>query len=70
MEDHINNRTEKNKQGVLGIMARLEGKMVLWSAQISEHKQVRTIPLNWNKEKCHGRLGATLTSLGKIRRRH
>ena len=29
---------------VLGIVATLEGKMVLWSDQISEYVEVRTIP--------------------------
>ena len=28
---------------VLGIVAKLEGKMVLWSAQISEYVEVRTM---------------------------
>ena len=55
---------------MLGIVARLEGKMMLWSAQISEYVEVRTMPLNWRKDRIHGRLGATLTLLGKMRRRH
>ena len=55
---------------LLGILAILEGEMVIWSAQIAEYVEVRTIPLNWRKEKCHGRLGATLTLLGKMCRRH
>ena len=31
---------------VLGIVAKLEGRMVLWSAQILEYIEVRTMPLN------------------------
>ena len=57
-------------RSVLGIVAKLEGKMVLWSAQISEYVEVCTMPLNLRKERSHGRLGATLTLLGKICRRH
>ena len=57
-------------QECVGDCARLIGKMVLWSAQISEYVEVRTIPLNWRKEKCHRRLGATMTLLVKMRRRH
>ena len=34
-------------RSVLVIVAKLEGKMVLWSAQISEYVEVRTMPLNW-----------------------
>ena len=48
----------------MGIVARLEGKMVLWSAKISEYFEVRTMPLNWRKEKSHGQLRATLMLLG------
>ena len=55
---------------LLGIVARPERKIVLCSAQISEYIEVRTIPLNWGKEKSHGRLGATLTLLGKMCRRY
>ena len=55
---------------LLGIVAKQEGKMVLWSAQILEHVKVRTMPLNWRKERSHGRLGATLKFLGKMCRRH
>ena len=51
---------------LLGIVAKLEGKMVLWSAQISEYVKARTMPLNWRKERSHGRLGAKLTLLGKM----
>ena len=54
---------------LLGILARLEGKMVLWSAQILEYVEVRTKSLNWRKEKSHGRLGATLMLLRKMCRR-
>ena len=54
----------------LVIVVRLEGEMVLWSAQILEYVEVRTILLNWRKDKCHGRLGAMLTSLGKMCRHH
>ena len=57
-------------ESMLRVVARLEGKMVLWSAQISEQVEVRTMPLNWIKEKIHGRLGSTLTLLGKMCRRH
>ena len=55
---------------LLGIVVRLEGKMVLWSAQISDYVEVRTMPLNWRKEKSHGQLGAMMTLLGKMCRRH
>ena len=51
---------------VLGIVAKLEGKMVIWSAKISEYVEVRTMPINWRKERSHGRLGATLMLLGKM----
>ena len=36
-------------RSVLGIVAKLEEKMVLWSAQILEYVKVRTITLNWRK---------------------
>ena len=52
------------------IVAKLEGKMVLWSAQISEYAEVCMIPLNWRKDKSHGQLGATLTLLKKMCRHH
>ena len=55
---------------MLGIVAIMEGKMVICSAQILEYVEVRTITLNWRKEKSHGRLGTTLTLLGKMCRRH
>ena len=55
---------------MLGIVVILEVKMVLYIDQISDYVEVRTITLNWRKEKCHGRLGATLALLGKICRRH
>ena len=55
---------------VLGIVEKQEGKIVLWSDKILNHIKVRTMLLNWIKERSHGRLGATLTILGKIRRRH
>ena len=51
---------------MLGVVAKLEGKMVLCSAQISEYVKVCTMLLNWRNEISHGRLGATLTLLGKI----
>ena len=54
----------------LGIVAKLEGKMVLWSAQILEYVEVRTMPLNWRKERSHKWLGATLILLGNTCRRH
>ena len=57
-------------RSVLGIVARLEGKMVLRSAKISEYVEVRTMPLNWRKEKSNGRLGDTMTLLGKMCRHH
>ena len=41
-------------RSVLGIVAKKEGKMVLWSAQILEHVKIRTMPLNWRKERSHG----------------
>ena len=34
---------------LLGVVAKQEGKMVLWSAQILEHVKVRMILLNWRK---------------------
>ena len=40
------------------------------SAQILEYIDIRTMPLNWRKEKSHGQLGATLTLLGKMCRSH
>ena len=43
-------------RSMFGIVARLEEKMVLWSAQILDYVEVRTIPLNFRKEKFHGRL--------------
>ena len=55
---------------LLGIVVRLEGKMVLWSAQILEYVDVRTMPLNWRKEKINGRLGAMLMLLEKMCRFH
>ena len=57
-------------ESMLRVVARLEGKMVLWSAQIPEQVEVRTMPLNRIKEKIHGQLGSTLTLLGKMCRRH
>ena len=57
-------------RSVLGIVAKLEGKMVPRSAKILEYVEVRTMPLNWRKERMHRRLGATLTLLGKMYRRH
>ena len=57
-------------RSVLGVVEKQEGKIVLWRAQISEHVKVRTIPLNWRKERSHGRLGATMTLLGNMCRRH
>ena len=55
---------------LLGIVAKLEGKMVLLSAQILEYVEVRTMLLNWRKERSHRRLGATMTLLGKMYRRN
>ena len=55
---------------VLGIVANLEVKMVLRSAQILEYVEVHMMPLNWRKERNHGRLGATLALLWKTFRRH
>ena len=55
---------------MLEIAAILEGKMVLWSAQILEYVEVHMTPLNWRKEKIHGQLVSTLTLLGKMCRRH
>ena len=62
---------DKSQQDLylLGIVAKQEGKMVLWSAQILEYVKVHTMPLNWRKERSHGQLGATLTLLGKMCRR-
>ena len=55
-------------QVCVGYCGKTGRKMVLWSAQILEHVKVRTVPLNWRKEISHGRLGATLTLLGKMGR--
>ena len=55
---------------MLGIVAKHEGKMVLCSAQILEHIKVRTMPLNWIKDRSHRRLGATITLPGKVCRHH
>ena len=57
-------------RGVLGIVAKQDGKMVIRSAQISEHVKVCTMRFNWIKERSHGRLGDTLTLLGKMCRHH
>ena len=54
---------------MLGIVAKQEGKMVLWSDQISGHVKVRTMPLNPRKERSHGGSGDTLPLLGKMYRR-
>ena len=51
---------------LLGAAAKQEGKIMLWSAHILEHITVHTMPLYWRKEIVHGRLGATLTLLGKM----
>ena len=34
--------------------------------KILGHITVRTMPLYWRKERCHGRLGVTLKLLGKM----
>ena len=65
-----NETTLDANSSVMGVVERLERKMVPWSAQISEYIEVRTMPLNWRKERSHGQLGATLTLLGKMRRHH
>ena len=53
-------------RSVLGIVTKWEGKMVLRSAPMEGHITVRTIPLYWIKEGCHGQLGVTLMSLGEM----
>ena len=55
---------------MLGIVANQEGKMVLWGDQILGDVKVRTMTLNWIKERSHGRLGDILTLLGKMCRRY
>ena len=52
--------------GLLGVVAKQEGKMVLWSDQIIRHITVRMIPLYWRKETGRGWLGVTLMLLGKM----
>ena len=65
----ITRLTLDSDRSVLGIVARLERKTALLSAQISEYFEVRTLPLNWRKERSRGQLRAMLTLLGKICRR-
>ena len=48
-------------RSVLEIVAKKEGKMVLRSDQILGHVNVRTMSLNWRKERGHRQLGDTLT---------
>ena len=66
----MENECRKMWQILLVIVAKQEGEMVIWSAQILEHVKVRKMPLNWRKERSHGRLGATLTLIVKMCRRH
>ena len=51
---------------VLGIVAKQEEQMVLWSDQVLGHVTVHTVPLYWRKKRGHGRLGATLMLLGNM----
>ena len=53
-------------RSVLGIVAKQEGKLVLWSAHILGHITVHMMPLYWIKDSGHGWLGDMLTLLGKM----
>ena len=55
---------------MLGIVAKQEGKMLIWSAQILGHVKVDIMPLYWTKARGHGRLRVTLALLGKMCIRH
>ena len=67
----LNNETDPRcPQECVGDFGKTGRKMVLWSAKILEYVEVHTMPLNWRKERSHGRLGATLTLTGKICRSH
>ena len=67
----LHNETDPRfPQECVGDHGKTGREIVLWSAKILEHVEVRTMPLNWRKEKSHRQLGATLTLLGKMCRHH
>ena len=63
----LNNKTDPGcPQECVGDFVKVGRKMLIWSAHMEVHITVLTMPLYWRNERGHGRLGVTLTSLGKM----